>query len=329
MVGGADYLSGGWLWITPRPGSAFPALSCRMSVAITLAHLGGCATTAELREHHSKHALANARRAGAIVRVSRGRYTLPSTDEHRRLAHGRSATLSHLSAAMHYGWKVKVVPAKAQITLPYKRRLRAEHRADVDPHWADLEPAEIRDGVTAPLRTVLDCARTLPFDAGLAVADSALRSRLVHPAELRHAGPGLRGPGSRAARQVIEHASAKAANPLESVIRALAVESGLRLTPQFQFAESGIFAVADLGSEELGLIVEAEGYETHGTRSGLRRDCRRHSLFTVWGWDSLRFAYEDAMYEQDWVRWAFRSWLVMHEGGIPSAPPRLARAVAA
>lgn len=37
---------------------------------------------------------------------------------------------------------------------------------------------EIEAGVTTPERTVLECARTLPFDAGPAVVDSALRSGL-------------------------------------------------------------------------------------------------------------------------------------------------------
>lgn len=300
-----------------------------MSVVLTLTRLGGCATTAELRRHHSKHAIEMHRREGTIARTSRGRYTLPSTHEHRQQAHARTATLSHLSAALHYGWKVKTVPDRAQVIVPSKRRVNLAHRDTVDPHWADLESHEICNGVTSPLRTVLDCARTLPFDEALAVADSALRSRRVSREELRRAGPGLRGPGARAARRVIRHANGKAANPLESVIRALAIEEGFEFMPQFQFAESGVFAVVDLASEELRLVVEAEGYETHGTRAGLRRDCRRHSLFAVWGWDSLRFAYEDAMYEQEWVRWVFRAWRVTHEGGIPSAPPRLAQAVAA
>ncbi|MEO7267794.1 MAG: DUF559 domain-containing protein [Knoellia sp.] len=300
-----------------------------MSVATTLTRLGGCATTAELRQHHSKHAIEVARREGEIVRTSRGRYTLHSTDEHRRVAHARTATLSHLSGALHYGWKVKTVPDKAQVIVPSKRRVALEHRATLDPHWADLEPTDILDGVTSPLRTVLDCARTLPFDEALAVADSALRSGMVHAEELYRAGPSMRGPGARRARRVIKYANGKASNPLESVIRALAIEEGFEFVPQFHFAESGIFAIVDLASEELRLVVEAEGYETHGTRAGLRRDCRRHSLFAVWGWDSLRFAYEDAMYEQEWVRWVFRAWRITFEGGIPSAPPRLARAVAA
>lgn len=300
-----------------------------MSVAATLAALGGVARTGELRRHHTKRELAKARAEGGIVRVSHGRFTLPATAEHRRLAHARTATLSHVSAALHYRWKVKTMPCSASMTLPRGRRLRDGQRAGIDPHWADLEVWEVRDGVTSPLRTVLDCARTLPFDEALVIADSAVRSRMVGRAELRRAADALTGPGAARARRVASHANGKAANPLESVIRALAIEEGFDLMPQFQFAESGVFAIVDLASEELRLIVEAEGYETHGTRSGLRRDCRRHSLFAVWGWDSLRFAYEDAMYEQEWVRWVLRAWRITHDGGVPSRPPRLAKAAAA
>lgn len=300
-----------------------------MSVARTLAALGGVARTGELRRHHTKRELGKARAAGLVVRVGHGRYTLPSTDAHRRLAHARTATLSHVGAALHHGWKVKTVPTLAAMTFPRGRRLRAGQRMGIEPHWADLEEGEARDGVTSPLRTVLDCARTLPFDEALAIADSALRSRMVDRAELRRAAAKVAGPGAAWARRVAAHANGKAANPLESVIRALAIEEGFDLIPQLQFAETGIFAVVDLGSDELRLVVEAEGYETHGTRAGLRRDCRRHSLFAVWGWASLRFAYEDAMYEQEWVRWVFRSWRITREGGIPSRPPRLAQVAAA
>ncbi|MDX6294410.1 MAG: hypothetical protein QOH50_3485, partial [Kribbellaceae bacterium] len=42
-------------------------------------------------------------------------------------------------------------------------------------HWADLSVAEREAGVTEPLRTVLDCARTLPFGEALAVADKAVQ----------------------------------------------------------------------------------------------------------------------------------------------------------
>lgn len=298
-----------------------------MSVALTLTRLGGCATTQELRRHHSRRAIAAARVAGEIDAVGRGRLTLPTTGEHRRAAHARTAVQSHLSAVLHHGWKVKAVPELPHLTFPRTRRLRAAHGDDVVPHWADLSPSELASGVTSPVRTVLDCARVLPFDEALAVADSALRSGTVEGDELVRGASVLRGVGSAAARRVAAHADRRAANPLESVLRALSIEVGLDLTPQLEVAEPGLYARVDLGSEELRLVVEAEGYESHGTRKGLRRDCRRHSLFTIWAWSSLRFAYEDVMFEQEWTRWVLSSWLVAHRGGTPASPPnRLRRA---
>jgi very-short-patch-repair endonuclease len=64
-------------------------------------------------------------------------------------------------------------------------------------------------------------------------------------------------------------------------------------------------------------VVEADGFEHHGTRVGLRADCARHTRYALHGWTSLRFSYEDAMYASDWVVWVFRSWLT----GEITAPP--------
>lgn len=114
----------------------------------------------------------------------------------------------------------------------------------------------------------------------------------------------LRGPGAVAARRVVKHADGRAANPFESVLRALCIEEGFELTPQVTIAESGLYAVVDLGSEALRLAVEADGFETHGTRGGLRKDCERHTLFAIYAYSSLRFAYEHVMFEPDWVRWS-------------------------
>lgn len=292
-----------------------------MSVALTLTRLGGCATSKELRAHHSRRAIAAAVESGEISRSARGRFTLDTTKKHRRAAHARTGAMSHLSAALHYGWKVKTVPDGPHVTFRRNRRLRQGHREGIVPHWADLTSDEISAGVTSRVRTVIDCARTLPFDEALAVADSALRSGKVSRDELREAASAVRGPGRVEAIRVAKHADRRADNPLESVLRALTIEVGLDLTPQLEVAEPGLYARVDLGSEELRLIVEAEGYETHGTRKGLRRDCQRHSLFAVWAWCSIRLAYEDVMFDQEWCLWVLRSWLVARSGGTPSSPP--------
>lgn len=290
-------------------------------VASTLRLLGGVATWGELRAVHSHRAVRRARDAGQVVREARGRYHLPEAPRQLALAHQRSAVLSHLSAAVQHGWKVKTPPDLAWVTVPDNRHLRRHHRDGLVPHWLDLQDGEVVGGVTVPLRTVLDCARVLPFDAGLAVADSALRARDVTSADLKAAARLARGPGSRAVRRVAQYADGRAANPFESVLRALAIEEGFDLTPQLQITDSGLYAVVDLGSEELRLAVEAEGFEHHGTRRGLRRDCRRHTELSVFGWSSLRFSFEDVMHEPAWTRWALRSWRAVREGGHVEQPP--------
>jgi very-short-patch-repair endonuclease len=142
----------------------------------------------------------------------------------------------------------------------------------------------------------------------------------VTTSRLRAAAGAARGPGSIAIRRVATHADGLAENPLESVLRALALAAGLDLTPQLIVAEPGFFAIADLGDERLRLVVEADGYEHHGTRAGLRADCARHTGFALHGWTSLRFTYEDIIYSPEWVIWVLRSWRT----GDPTPPPRRA-----
>jgi very-short-patch-repair endonuclease len=290
-------------------------------VANTVTALGGVAVWRELRAVHPARLIRHSVESGTVVRATKGRYVLPSTAEQLATAQSRSAVLSHLSAAVHHGWKVKAVPDAAWVTVPRHRRLRDAQRVGVVPRLADLPRDDVRNGVTTPLRTVLDCVRALPFDEGLAVADSALRSRDVTRAELSAAAARAAGPGARQLRRVAVHAGAGAANPFESVLRALCLEEGFELTPQLQIAEPGLFAIVDLGSEELRLAVEADGFEHHGTRQGLRKDCRRHTELAVFDWSSLRFAFEDVMGEPMWVRWALRSWRVVRAGGVPDSPP--------
>jgi very-short-patch-repair endonuclease len=291
-------------------------------VAETVRRCGGVCTWRELRLVHRKREVLGAVGDGVIERAARGRYVLPDASVQFADAQRLSGTLSGLSAAVHHGWKVKTPSAVADITVRAKRRRLAGRIGDATVHWADIPLADIVHGVTTPLRTVVDCARRLPFDAALAVVDSALRSGSVGVDEVRGRVAALRGPGSAAARRVAAHADARAANPLESVLRALCIEEGYDLTPQLVIADSGMWACVDLGSAALRLAVEADGFEHHGTRRGLRKDCRRHTELAVFGWSSLRFAYEDVMHDQPWTRWALRSWRTTRAGGVPESPPR-------
>ncbi|KGN32196.1 hypothetical protein N802_11285 [Knoellia sinensis KCTC 19936] len=281
-----------------------------VTVTVTVERCGGFATWRELRRQHSRRAIERALANSEVLRTRRNLYTTPRSSQQLLAAKASAGALSHLSAALHHGWKVKTVPDTAWVTVPRKWGARPVPR-DIHLHRSDIPSGQVEDCVTTPLRTLLDCARALPFDEALTVADSALRSGTVTRGELLAAATAARGPGSVRVRRVAEHASAKAHNPLESVLRALTIEVGLTLTPQLEVSDSGLYAKVDLGSEELRLIIEAEGYETHGTRKGLRRDCCRHTEFAVFGWTSLRYAYEDVMFEQGWVRWSLLAWVAL------------------
>ncbi len=288
-----------------------------------LERLGGCATWSELRTYASERALRRATREGAILRVARGRYVLGSVTDHRRVAHQLAGAVSHLSAALAHGWKVKWVPDRPWVTVHRKRHLSPEQLATARIGWSDLSARERATGLTDPLRTVLDCARVLPFDEALCVADSALRAGDVGARQLSEAAAGLRGPGSAAARAVAAVADARAANPLESVLRAIALAvPGLHLQPQYLVTDTDLYATVDLGDPHERLALEAEGFEAHSSRRDLHRDARRYTSLAIRLWTVLRYSWEDVMLHPRWVRWSIEVFLAERHGLPQPAYPR-------
>ena len=284
---------------------------------------GGFCRRPVLRFVASDHNIATAVRSGAILRVRRGRYALPTARDQLARAHQMTATLSHLSAALHWGWKVKTLPARAQVTVGRHRTVTDVDRREAMVHWMDLPPTDIVGGVTDPVRTVLDCAKELPFDEALCVADSALRSRRVAKSGLVREAGLLRGRGSAAARRVADAADGRAANPFESVLRAIVLEvRAFCFTPQLQIADSGLFVVVDLGDERHRLVLEADSYEFHGGREAHDRDCARYDELVVHGWTVLRFTWEQVMTQPGYVRWCLLGLAASRRGQPVPAPPR-------
>ncbi len=72
----------------------------------------------------------------------RGRYALASLAAHRLVAEQAGGVVSHESAAIVHGWKVRRPAERAVVTVP-----RSRHRPDgVEVFWADLEPSEVGHG---------------------------------------------------------------------------------------------------------------------------------------------------------------------------------------
>jgi very-short-patch-repair endonuclease len=228
---------------------------------------------------------------------------LPSVADGLRMANELTGVLSHLSAALHHGWEVKAVPDRPHLTFPRGRNLTPAVRARCVPHWSNLGPDDREGPVTSKTRTLLDCLQGCAFDEALCVADSALRHDSVSTETLRALAAGAVGPGARRASDVAGLADARAANPFESVLRALSLGiRGLDLVPQVTIREDGFAVRPDLVDMDRRLVVEAESHTWHSGRGALRRDCRRYTGPVLRGWTVIRFGWEDVMFEPDYVR---------------------------
>jgi very-short-patch-repair endonuclease len=66
----------------------------------------------------------------------------------------------------------------------------------------------------------------------------------------------------------------------------------------------------------LEIVAEADSYEWHGGRAELASDARRYNLLVVGGWLVLRFAWEDVMFDRDYV-WQVLAAAVALRSGRP------------
>jgi very-short-patch-repair endonuclease len=274
-----------------------------MQVLEVVRQAGGVIDTRRLVAFTSRRKVRTALRKGVIVRDARGRYALPTAEAAVRAASRLNAVVSHRSAAAHYGWEMKNPPSVPTVTVPRNRKLPLERREGVDVKWRDVPYEHVtHEGVTGKAWTVIDCAKTLPFDEALAIADSAVRHGDVTRAAL--IGLALQVPSTGRARclRVAEAADGRAANPFESVLRAIALDvQGLDVEPQVLISENGFVGTPDLVDRTRRVAIEADSYEFHGKRRGLRRDCERYNALSLCGWLVLRFTYEHVMYRPAYV----------------------------
>lgn len=269
-------------------------------VMVFMQRKGGFATRAELVAATSRAEFDAAVRSGDIVWFSHGRYGVPELDLDLMTAHGLRGVLSHASAALWHGWELRDLPSKTHVSVPRRRRVAVPPTVEL--HRVDLDTDDVVDHIcTSARRTLNDCLRTMPPDAGLAIADSALRHG-VHPRVLASIRAQVRGPGRPAVLRAAGHADPAAANPFESSLRSIALDVvGLHVVPQRWIVSEHQSVRPDLVDEHLKIVVEAESFAWHGDRSALKRDARRFNLLVVDGWIVLRFTWEDVMFDRDYV----------------------------
>ena len=190
------------------------------------------------------------------------------------LAAGREAVLSHVSAAALLGLRSSAGPT-ADVTV--RRELRP--RPGLCFHYCRLPADEItvEDGipVTTPARTLFDLAGVVPLAQLQRAVKEAEVKRLWDPLSLpelldRHPGR----PGAAAIRAVIETPGRGVTrNDVEDALAALVRRARLP-HPLFNtpLKLGSRFVEPDCMWPAQRVIVEVDGYETHGTRDSFDGD---------------------------------------------------------
>ena len=262
--------------------------------------------------------LARSRSDGGLVRLRRGAYVRPDgellghEDAHRLLVRatmpllGPGWTLSHGSAAVLRG--VPVWPeALTHVHVTRPRAGGGRRRTTVHRHGCPLDPDEVVevDGwpTTDLARTVVDLARSVPFEQGVAAADRALAlgaTVLELEAALTRAGR-LRGAG--AARRVVAFADGRSESVGESLSRVLLADLGLMpedlqhrvmdgpwLAGRVDFAWPSLRIIGEFdGRVKYGRLLEAD--EDAG--DAVFREKRREDRLRELGWQVVRWAWAD------------------------------------
>jgi very-short-patch-repair endonuclease len=261
--------------------------------------LGGHARAQEALLWTTRHKLWLAVHQGRLLKPSRGLYVLPELPSPEAASARARGRLSHASAAKWWGLALVAESDVVHVTVSHGGKPPPQEGVRVHSTTEAIDGTEI---ATPVLRTVLDCATTMPFPEALAIADSALAERWVRPEQLREAARASRGPGRARRLRVADAADRRADNAFESCLRGIVLGTGMTgFDPQLEIRLPNRTVRVDLGDPERRVAIEADSFAHHGTREALVRDCERYDEIVAEGWKVLRFTWEHVMFEQTWV----------------------------
>jgi very-short-patch-repair endonuclease len=270
----------------------------------TIAALGSVATRTQLEQRgYTGWQLTAAVRAGAIRRIRRGWYCVPSVTFEQLVAVRVGGRLSHASAAKAYGLWHGTDPRVHITVTKHAARLRTRTTADyVRP---DLFDQEIDIHWTAPGRvdktshhtwivSVEDCLRgvvaTCDTETAIACLDTAISAGAVTQASIQR----IFGSESATAQNVAARAKPGSDSGVESIVRQRCENNGIRVEQQV--------AVSGVGRVDMALngivYLEVDGFAYHSDPERFENDRRRSAILTARGLTHLRFSYKQVT--EDW-----------------------------
>lgn len=222
---------------------------------------------------------------------------------------GTDTVVSHTSAARLHGLPVWVPAATSEVVHVTRNRSSGGYRKGrIHAHVGVLEPGMTTDlngmAVTSVARTVIDCACTVSFAQGVAMADYAVHSNLTSLTDLADTVDGLgRRQGGSRARQVVISADGRSESPGESFSRLTICQCGLP-TPELQFEiRDGLQLIArsDFAWQQFRTVGEFDGRVKYGRllKPGqtagdvLWEEKRREDAIRSLGWEVVRWTWAD------------------------------------
>jgi very-short-patch-repair endonuclease len=256
-----------------------------------------------------RKAIAYRRRQHRLSVVFQGVYTTTSgplpplaREQAALLACGDGSFLSHsTSAAM---WKlVAGLPREPHVTMIGRHvgdrtGLHVHRAASADPQELDTQHGL---AVSSPARALLEIAATASSDLLEAAFDEAIAK---HVLELADIAPVLeRHPGSRGSarlRALVEEARSGGFTRSwgERRLRTLLRRAGIA-QPETNF-RIGPYR-ADFAWRRERVIVEFDGYDTHGTRAMFESDRARDAALAALGWLVIRFTWRQLRYRPELI----------------------------
>lgn len=231
---------------------------------------------------------------------------------------GEQVVASHGDAAIVHGLDLLDRPPAGEVTVSRPRHAPGSRtfRPGISMHKVSLptEHVRVRDGipVTSVARTVVDLARTLPFRAGVVVADSALHGYQVGKGELEAVlRQCTRWPGVAKARRVVAFADALAESPFESIARVAFRDGGLP-PPMLQVWIMGPghpIGRVDFLWDQHATIAEADGAVKYADPDRARQQLKRDAELRRAGYEVVHFTWRDLAADPDqvigWIKAAF------------------------
>jgi len=148
-------------------------------------------------------------------------------------------------------------------------------------------------------------ARLLTREALVCLLDSALHQDLVDEQRLEVVIEARAGRhGGALLREAVQLADGRAESPAETLARLLLLPVLPGLVPQVQLFDRGMREVArfDLGDEQIGLAVEADGTRGHSGAQMVAKDRRRDRTTGGYGWTTERCTWWELRREQEALR---------------------------